>query len=181
MFDVSWNDPSRETVGQRKTRKDKKSNGVSRGSSVRSSESSGSRASKASKASDATTAHSKPSLFGFFGGTKKPPVARSGSQSRLSALNTNTEQNVKASRRISSYIPPEPSSPQPTTTTRITEHDDFVNRHSYHDTEMSSPSDGKQPLRSRCWTDIARLSLFGMDWTIKQDRLFLELGRPHLF
>jgi hypothetical protein len=52
--------------------------------------------------------------------------------------------NAKASRRISSYIPSEPSSPQISKTTSILENDDFTLGNLYNtDTEVSSPTDGR--------------------------------------
>jgi hypothetical protein len=147
MFDVSWTDPGQETVGQRKNRKDQQSNGISRGSSVRSNGSSESRASKASKVSkgsDSTPFQSRPSLFSLFAGNKKGVLSRSGSQSRLSALAN--DKNVKASRRISSYNTPSvPTSPQTTIMTRTTTNEDNYGRDSCNtDTDLSSPSEGRQ-------------------------------------
>lgn len=140
MFDVSWTDPSRETVGQRKNRREQQTNGLSRGSSVRSS---GSSASRASKGSDSAPSHSRPSLFGFLGG-KKSALARSGSQSKPSALSN--DKSVKESRRISSYnVMSESSSPQTAkTTARIQTNDFFAGSSQYQaETDVSSPSDGK--------------------------------------
>jgi hypothetical protein len=151
MFDVSWTDPSQESVGQRKTRKDQHSNGISRGSSVRSTGSSESRASKASKVSrgsDSTPIQSRPSLFSLFAGNKKGALTRNGSQSRPSILAN--DKIVKASRRISSYnAPSEPTSPQATTMTRIATNEEGSGRDSCNtDTDISSPSDGRQLLYS---------------------------------
>jgi len=101
MFDVSWNDPTRETRGQRKTRKDSRANGLSRGSSIRSS---GSSNSKASKSSDSTSAVPRPAFFGgfaIFGGNKKSDLTRSGSQSKLSSVPC----EERATKRLSNYLP----------------------------------------------------------------------------
>lgn len=148
MFDVSWNDPTRETVGERKNRKDQQANEISRGSSVRSTGSGTSRASERSKASrggDDIAAHSKPSLFGFFGSNKKLALGRDGLHSRTSALTPYS--NFKASRKMSSYVPSEPPSPQTSTMARLPEHGEFARGNLYStDTDVSSPSDGKQLL-----------------------------------
>lgn len=130
MFDVSWNDPSRETRGQRKTRKDSQANGPSRGSSVRSS---GSSNSKASKSSGSASAVPRPAIFGgfgIFGGNKKTDLALTGSQSKLSPI-TPEERAVK---RLSNYIPPHDiasySRPGPANTIRR------------ESTDTEEPSDG---------------------------------------
>ena len=99
MFDVSWTDPSRETVGQRKNRKDQESNGISRASSVRS-----------SRSSDSTPAPIRPSLFNLFNGSKKESLHRSGSQSKLSSFRG--DHPSKPARRLSSYTVSSQSSQQ---------------------------------------------------------------------
>lgn len=92
MFDVHYTDPSRETVGQRKIRKESKASGISRGSSIRSSNS-----------SDSSQSHNRPALLSLFGGSssKRIGLTRTGSQSKLSALKG--PDASKTSRRISSY------------------------------------------------------------------------------
>lgn len=154
-------------MGQRKSRKDQQSNEISRGSSIRSSESSGSRASKASS-------HSKPSLLGFFSTNKKAPLARSGSQTRGSALSP--DQKTKASRRISSYVPSEPSSSQKSPTTRVPENEDFKQGNLYNaETDVSSPSDGRHFFfdLSHCF-NMSRICFVRQRKTISQYRLFME-------
>ncbi|KAF7881059.1 uncharacterized protein EAF02_006950 [Botrytis sinoallii] len=89
MFDVSWTDPTRETVGQRKHRKDQTS---TRGSSP---------SIRSSKSSDSSKSI-KHSIFGFFGGGNKKisaPVAVA--SPKLPVIKT--EQSSKVSRRMSSY------------------------------------------------------------------------------
>jgi len=105
MFDVSWNDPTRETVGQRKSRKESLVNGVSRGSSIRSS---GSSNSKASKSSDSAPPPPSRHLFGGFGlfGSKKGNLARTNSQSNILSSLTPEE---RAAKGTSNYIPPQDS------------------------------------------------------------------------
>ena len=75
MFDVSWTDPTRETVGQRKARKEqqstdrlsRKSSTVSKKSSLRSSNSSG-----------PVFVQHKPSFLGVFGSGRKESASRTG-------------------------------------------------------------------------------------------------------
>jgi hypothetical protein len=90
MFDVDWIDPGRETVGQRRNRKDQEANGLSRASSI-----------KSSKSSDSTPSQPQPPIFGFFGSKKKSLLKRAASNSKLPAQGT--EQNNTASRRLSTY------------------------------------------------------------------------------
>jgi hypothetical protein len=89
MFDVDWVDPSRETVGQRKSRKEQQANGLSRGSSIRS-----------SRSSDSTSNQPRPSLLGLFSSNKKP-TTRSSSTSKLALIGS--ESNFKPSKRMSTY------------------------------------------------------------------------------
>ena len=162
MFDVSWSDQTQETVGQRKTRKDQRSKGISRGSSVKSSGSSASQGSKGSKSSD-STGNSKVSLFGFFASNQKSALSRNDSQSRASALNPGT--NAKTSRRISSYISSESSSPPTYKTLSIPENDDFTLRNMYKtDTAVSSPTDGRRcSLAIYHYANTNRLCFFRLD------------------
>jgi hypothetical protein len=108
MFDTHFADPiTRETVGQRKSRKESQ-NGLSRGSSIRSSHSSSS-----------AKSHPKPSLLNLFssGHKSKSNLTRNSSQSKLSALRTS--EASKTSRRISSYtVGSEPSIRESTTPTK---------------------------------------------------------------
>ncbi|KAF7879474.1 hypothetical protein EAF04_000670 [Stromatinia cepivora] len=109
MFDVSWTDPTRETVGQRKHRKDQTS---TRGSSP---------SIRSSNSSDSSKSI-KHSVFGFFGGGNKKisaPVAVTSPKSP----EFRTEQSSKVSRRMSSYTSTSETSTQEvreTTTTTIT-------------------------------------------------------------
>ncbi|KAH6667908.1 hypothetical protein B0J14DRAFT_488964 [Halenospora varia] len=92
MFDISWTDPKRETVGERKNRKELQSNGhsaPSRTSSTRS-----------SKSPESLAQHSRPSVFSRLGG-KKANLNRVGSNTKLSVLRN--DDSIKASRRVSSY------------------------------------------------------------------------------
>ncbi|TVY82785.1 hypothetical protein LSUE1_G004967, partial [Lachnellula suecica] len=111
MFDISWTDPARETVGQRKTRKEQQqANGTSRAASIRS-----------SKSSASSQTQAKPALFSLFGSGKKGGLTRTNSHSKLSI--TTNEQSSKSSRRISSYTVTSDTSAResigPSTTTRI--------------------------------------------------------------
>lgn len=90
MFDVSWTDPARETVGQRKHRKEQDANAATRAPSIRSSQSA--RSSKS---------QSRSSLFSFFGSNRKDGLTRTGSHSKI--IHLKHEDNDKASRRMSSY------------------------------------------------------------------------------
>lgn len=98
MFDVSWTDPTRETVGERKNRKESRhnqGNDLEKISSSRGSNSNG------------YHSQNRPSLLTLFGvngsiSNNKKGLKRSGSHSRLST--SRSEEKVsKASRRISSY------------------------------------------------------------------------------
>jgi hypothetical protein len=134
MFDVAWTEPV-ETVGQRKTRKDKKSNRISQGSSVLTD--------KSSDASSSPT-QTRPSILGIFNHSKKSD--RSGSNSKLSVRG---ETATKVSKRISTYTTASDSSNQEssevkTITTRFSPNSRSDDGHqSNTDTEVSSPSDGK--------------------------------------
>ena len=86
MFDVSWTDPTRETVGQRKNRKKQESDGLSRGSSL-----------KSFRSSDSIPAPTRPSVLNLFNGSKKESLHRTGSQSKQSSLPS------KSARRLSGY------------------------------------------------------------------------------
>ena len=137
MFDVAWSEPG-ETVGQRKSRKEKQSNRLSQGSSV-----------VTSKSSDASSSPSqspaRPSLFGRFH-HKKGALQRSGSNSKLSTIQS--EGTIEVSKRLSTYTAASDSSNQdPSSTktipTRIPPNicsDD--GQQSSNDTEVPSPSDG---------------------------------------
>ncbi|TGO86160.1 hypothetical protein BPOR_0329g00070 [Botrytis porri] len=127
MFDVSWTDPTRETVGQRKHRKDQTS---TRGSSP---------SIRSSKSSDSSKSI-KHSIFGFFGGGNKKisaPVAV-----------TSPKQPSKVSRRTSSYTSTSETSTSTqevretttTTITRIPVNGFFSTVPSYQESERS-PSD----------------------------------------
>ena len=107
MFDIHFADPTRETVGQRKSRKESKASSLSRGSSLRSSKSSES------------ASGPKPSLLNIFGSghSKKSALTRNGSQSKLSVLRTG--EASKSSRRISSYtVASHSSAPESTVSSR---------------------------------------------------------------
>lgn len=93
MFDVSWTDPTRETVGQRKHRKESKDHHTNEAQQVR--------YEKGSE-SNGSFSQNRPSLLNLFGGTSKTNIVRSGSHSKLSTLR-NDEKQARASRRISSY------------------------------------------------------------------------------
>lgn len=137
MFDVAWAEPV-ETVGQRKSRKDKQSNRLSQASSVLTSKSSDS-------SSSPSQSQARPSLFGLFN-HKKGALQRSGSSSKLSTIRN--ESTSKASKRISTYTTASDSSNQElsdtkTIETRIPLHRCSDDGHQSHtDTEISSPSDG---------------------------------------
>lgn len=159
MFDVAWSEPA-ETVGQRKTRKDKQSNRLSQGSSV-----------ITSKSSDASSSpprsQTRPSLFGRLH-HKKGTLQRSGSNSKLSTIRS--EGTIEVSKRLSTYTTASDSSNQDssgakTIPTRIPPNscpDD--GQQSSNDTEVSSPSDGwLSPPISKYRLTWSRIHLFGMD------------------
>ncbi|TVY49783.1 hypothetical protein LCER1_G008132 [Lachnellula cervina] len=142
MFDISWTDPTRETVGQRKNRKEQQANGLSRGTSIRS-----------SRSSESAQSQAKPALFSLFGGSKKGGLRRSGSHSKVSALRT--EPSTKASRRISSYTVGSETSrselPGPVTTTRIPVNGFFAGPPYNADGPQSSSSEAAESVFSG-WT-----------------------------
>jgi hypothetical protein len=134
MFDVAWTEPV-ETVGERKTRKDKKANRSSQGSSILSSK---------SGETSASPSQTRPSLLGIFN-NKKGALQRSGSSSKLTTVRSET--TLKASKRISSYTTASDSSNHDSssakTSMRIPPHSCSEDgRQSNADTDVSSPSDG---------------------------------------
>ncbi len=146
MFDVSWTDPTRETVGQRKTRKEqevangtsRKSPALSRRSSVRSSNSSGS-----------TFGHHKPSLLNFFSGSRKETVSRFGYQAESQTAQA-SDAGEPQSRRLSSFISSSEFSGQdlPGTTTRIPSTGFFAGSVPYYsEGELSGRSEGSYYLK----------------------------------
>ncbi|KAG4429533.1 hypothetical protein IFR05_014982 [Cadophora sp. M221] len=149
MFDVSWTDPARETVGQRKTRKEqeavngtsRKIPGLSRGSSLRSSNSSGS-----------TFGQKKPSFLNLFGSGRKEGPSRVGyrTQTPVSTI----EEPVSSSQRLSDYTADSDSSGQelPETTTRIPKNGFFGRSPPYYsDGELSARSEASESVFSG-WT-----------------------------
>lgn len=94
MFDVSWVDPTRETVGQRKNRKEHSisTRSVSRRSSIHSS---------GSGSTESPSTKTKTSLLNLFGSVKTPSLSRTGSHPKISSLRA--QDASRASRRISSY------------------------------------------------------------------------------
>lgn len=140
MFDVSWTDPTRETVGQRKTRKEQVANGtsgkspaLSRVSSFRSSNSSGS-----------TFGHHKSSLLNVFGTSRKEAASRFGHQTEAQTTQTSAAGEPQ-SRRLSSFTASSDSSGQetPGTIIRIPSTGFFAGSPSYYsEGELSAQSDG---------------------------------------
>ena len=104
MFDVHWNDPTRELVGQHKQKKEPRA--ISRSSSMKSSHSSNSKNSKKSKSSMSGGSVPPPPKIPLFGGlfvsNKKGDLVRASSSSILSTPAAEA-QNAK---RLSNYIPP---------------------------------------------------------------------------
>lgn len=106
MFDVSWSDPERETVAQRRSRKEQQAaatSAQSSSSSVRSSESS-----KSNESTHQST--TRVSLLTFLNGNRKDKkntkdsILRSTSSSRLAtARPISIKDESHASRRYSSY------------------------------------------------------------------------------
>lgn len=92
MFDISWTDPKRETVGERKNRKVQQNsgnNGLSRTPSARSAES-----------PEPQVQHSRPGVFSRLGG-KKANLNGAASSTKLSALRN--DDSIKTARRVASY------------------------------------------------------------------------------
>lgn len=163
MFDVSWTDPARETVGERRNRKEqnggstRKQSGISRRSSMRSSNSS-------------ETA-GKPSLLKILSpSTGKKVLDRAGLQQKYHLEDAND-------RRLSSYTTGSETSglelsstTTTTTTTRDPENEFFEGRDGHSDTEQSNPSERQYHLhlihdsRHKTNSDISsRLSLLWVD------------------
>jgi hypothetical protein len=132
MFDVSWVDPTRETVGQRKTRKEHPTS-VSRRTSIHS-----------SKSLETSPNKAKPSLLNLFGGVKTPPLKRTGSHPKLSALRVQDE--TKSPRRISSYTVASDTSTQEFSGTTETATrfpgNGFFTGGPYQSDDHSTPSEG---------------------------------------
>lgn len=133
MFDVSWVDPTSETVGQRKNRKESCARSISR-SSIHSSR---------STSTDAPSTKNKPSLLNLFGSVKSPSLSRAGSHPKPSSLRS--QDATKASRRISSYTVTSDTStqefPDPATTTTRFPANGFFNG-AYLSDDQSTPSEG---------------------------------------
>lgn len=130
MFDVSWTDPARETVGERRNRKEqnggsvRKQSGLSRRSSVRS-----------SRSSESVT---RTSLLNLFGPSRKTTLDRARSQSKLHPEDA-------TDRRASSYTTESESSvhesPDTSTQTQVGTDAFFESRNSNSDAEQSSLSE----------------------------------------
>ncbi|KAK6585449.1 hypothetical protein PZA11_002176 [Diplocarpon coronariae] len=148
MFDVSWTDPDRETVGQRKARKEQeiasgtggKPQGLSRRSSIRSSETSGSSFSQ------------KPSLLTLFGPSRKDGGSRIGHHSTLPRAPAADSASV--SQRLSSFTSETDCSAPglPSTTARISQPGPFVGSPFYSEAELSARSDASESVFSG-WTE----------------------------
>ncbi|KAK0109916.1 hypothetical protein ONS95_002587 [Cadophora gregata] len=149
MFDVSWTDPARETVGQRKSRKEQEATngtsrntpGLSRGSSFRSSNSSSS-----------TFAHGKPSLLNFFGSSRKGAPSRAGYRTPTPA--PLVEEPLDNSQRHSNFTVDSDSSGHevPGTTTRIPKNGFFGRSPPYYsEGELSAASEASESVFSG-WT-----------------------------
>jgi len=98
MFDVSWTDPSHETVGERRSRKESRDQNCNDLKKVNSS--------SQSSTSNGSHPQNRPSFFGLFGtlgpiSNVKKGLRRSGSQSKIPS--TQVEKNEKAKYRVSSY------------------------------------------------------------------------------
>ena len=134
MFDVSWVDPTRETVGQRKNRKEQSGTRSISRSSIHSS---------GSTSTDSPSTKSKPSLLNLFGSVKTPTLNRIGSQPKLSSLRA--QDATKASRRISSYTASSDTSTQefsdPTSNSTRFPVNGFFNG-PYLSDDQSTPSEG---------------------------------------
>ncbi|KAH7360390.1 hypothetical protein BKA65DRAFT_183757 [Rhexocercosporidium sp. MPI-PUGE-AT-0058] len=146
MFDVSWTDPARETVGQRKFRKEqeagngtsRKTPGLSRGSSLRSSNSSG-----------LTFGQKKPSLLNLFSSND---ASRVGYRTQTPA--PKTEYPISNSQRLSSYTADSDSSSRelPATTTRVPKNGFFGRSPPYYsEGELSACSEVSESVFSG-WT-----------------------------
>ncbi|PQE03083.1 hypothetical protein CJF31_00002935 [Rutstroemia sp. NJR-2017a BVV2] len=149
MFDVSWTDPTRETVGQRKNRKDQASSTRQSSPSIRSTK------------SDDSSKSIKHSVFGFFGSSKKssPPAPVPVTSPKLSPFRGEQSTSSKISRRMSSYTSTSESSTQEvreTTTTTITRIPvkGFYIGPTYQDSEQS-PSDGRSAGTQSSWSSMA--------------------------
>lgn len=174
MFDVSWTDPARETVGERRNRKEqnggpsRKQNVISRKSSMRSSKSSSETA-------------GKPSLLNIFspGPSKKANVERTALPSKLNQEDAND-------RRTSSYTTGSETSGNELSSTTATTRDSATEasegRDCHSDTEQSNPSEGQCHLLDDFFDNAnmiisPRISVLWMDWEVHADRL--ELERRH--
>ncbi|EKD20854.1 uncharacterized protein L3040_000958 [Drepanopeziza brunnea f. sp. 'multigermtubi'] len=148
MFDVSWSDPARETVGQRKTRKEQQiangksrnTSGVSRVSSVRSSNSSGSKGAQ------------KPSLLNFFGAGRNEGGSRLGFRPKTPSTTNNS---IHSSQRFSTITTDSifSGSELPGISTSIPQTVYFAGSPPYFsDTELSARADVSESVFSG-WTE----------------------------
>ncbi|KAL2074556.1 hypothetical protein VTL71DRAFT_8334 [Oculimacula yallundae] len=149
MFDVSWTDPTRETVGARKNRKQqeavngtsRKTPGLSRVSSVRSSNSSGS-----------TFGQKKPSLLSMFGSSRKDAPSRAAYRTKTPA--PAIEETPEDSQRLSTCTAGSDSSGHALsgTTTRIPKNGFFGRSPPYYsEGELSARSEASESVFSE-WT-----------------------------
>jgi hypothetical protein len=164
MFDVSWTDPTRETVGQRKSRKDQHANSLRQTPSIRS-----------SRSTDSSQAVAKPSLLNLFTGGKKGDLIRTGSQPKLSALRPESSKS-KASRRASSYtVSSDHSSHEvsiPTTTTTRIPANNLFTGNPYQSDEQSSLSEGTCIHIHQCSTNTSQSrNQSSLDGQVVQERL----------
>jgi hypothetical protein len=172
MFDVSWTDPTRETVAQRKSRKDQHANSLRQTPSIRS-----------SRSTDSSQAVAKPSLLNLFTGSKKGDLTRTGSQPKLSALRPESSKS-KASRRVSSYtVASEHSSHDvsiPTTTTTRIPVNSLFTGNPYQSDEQSSLSEGTCIQFYQCSTKTSQSqNQSSLDGQVVQERLSRHGARPN--
>merc|ERR1711977_416439 len=165
----------RETVGQRKTRKEqevangtsRKTPDLSRRSSIRSSNSSGS-----------TFGHKRPSLFNIFGSTRKDTPSRVGY--RTQTPTQSVAEPVNNSRRLSSYTADSDSSGHelPGMTTRFPKNGFFGRSPPYYsEGELSAPSEASESVFSG-WTGKSAVTESTWDSGAESVTSSAKLGQP---
>lgn len=169
MFDVSWTDPAREIVGERRNRKGQNGESVHKQSLSR----------KSSTRSSRSAESTKPSLLNLFGQSRKPALERAVSKSKLApgdfdrTVSKYPEENND--HRLSTYTVESESSAHElpgTSRIRTPPNQFFESRNSQSDTDQSNASERRyrRPINlDNGLTSLAPDSVFS-GWTERSSR-----------
>ncbi|KAF8853647.1 hypothetical protein BDZ45DRAFT_598261 [Acephala macrosclerotiorum] len=170
MFDVSWTDPAREIVGERRNRKGQNGESVHKQSLSR----------KSSTRSSRSAESTKPSLLNLFGQSRKPALERAVSKSKLApgdfdrTVSKYPEENND--HRLSTYTVESESSAHElpgTSRIRTPPNQFFESRNSQSDTDQSNASEPPDSVFSG-WTE--RSSRTDSSWSSVIDTSTLTSG-----